>query len=175
LQVKLVSPTCAQVNGANVGACERTSWNLNADPGYLQCLELGLCEWLDPAGLSVGSFLFTNGGGNPESEAGQQAEEEAGKVADLPAAVIGRGMAARVIPYAAPAGMNAAERLAHNEAQIRQWMSEGRQIIDMGPGKMTSPSSAYAMEHATIFGRNYGNYVIHWIDEISSDVIEAMG
>jgi hypothetical protein len=32
---------------------------------------MGLCEYTDPSGLSVGSYLFSNGGGDPESEAGQ--------------------------------------------------------------------------------------------------------
>jgi RHS repeat-associated protein len=113
------------------------------------------------------------------------AESVAAESTDLAPAVIGRDMAGRVIPYAeengyvyykgAPEGMNAAERLAHNEAQINQWMAEGRQIIDIGPGNITTVSRAYNMEHSTIFGNNYANYVIHWIDEMSAGAMEAMG
>src|SRR5712692_4505148 len=60
-------------------------------------------------------------------------------------AALQRGMGARVIPHAevngyviyggAPKGLNEAERLAHNSAQIEAWMAEGRQIIDIGPGR----------------------------------------
>jgi hypothetical protein len=35
--------------------------------------------------------------------------------------------------------------------------------------------SLRCMEHATIFGANYGNYLMHWIDEITPEAIAAMG
>ena len=36
-------------------------------------------------------------------------------------------------------------------------------------------SRAYNMEHSIIFCRDYLNYVIHWIDEITPDAMRAMG
>jgi len=71
--------------------------------------------------------------------------------------------------------MTEAQRLVHNETQIRAWMDEGRQIIDIGPGRMTTPSRAYDMEHSVIFGNNYSNYVIHNIGDITDRAMEAMG
>ena len=94
-------------------------------------------------------------------------------------------MNARVIPYAQESGYvwyegcpecsTEAERLADNEARIQGWMAEGRQIIDIGPGEMSSVSRAYRLEHDLIFGSGYENYVIHDLGDITDVAVEAMG
>jgi RHS repeat-associated protein len=73
-EVKVISATCIQVNGANVGSCGPTHGNMNTNPAYQQCFRLGMCEWWDPEGLSLGSYLATNGGGDPDSAASQADE-----------------------------------------------------------------------------------------------------
>jgi len=60
-------------------------------------------------------------------------------------------------------------------AQIPTWIDERRQIIDIGPGGMSSVSRAYNLEHDLIFGSGYENYVIHDLGDITEAALEAMG
>jgi hypothetical protein len=133
---------------------------------------------------SIALALATAGTGGALTKGGEvTAAAEAGG-GELAPAVIGRGMGARVIPYAeengyviyegAPKGMTEAGRLAHNGAQIERWMREGRQIIDIGPGDFATPSANYDLEHQLIFRNKYPNYVQHWIDEPTDAAIARM-
>jgi hypothetical protein len=65
----------------------------------------------------------------------------------------------------APAGSDPSTWLTQNAGQIRSWMAEGRQIIGIGPGPVTTPSEPYDMEHSLIFASGYRNYVQHILDD----------
>ncbi|NMM17074.1 MAG: hypothetical protein HHJ14_08015 [Cellulomonas sp.] len=132
-----------------------------------------------PALLSLPDTVATNARG---SALGPRVEPGVGHVslggfgvaaeaasAELPPAVIGEGMASRVVPFAEehgyatypglenPSSYTSEELLAHNRAQIDAWTGEGRTIIDVGPepGRAFYPmetSPNYGMEHNLVRG-----------------------
>jgi hypothetical protein len=129
-----------------------------------------------PPVLSRSSPLWT---GPTPGVSAFAAEGVSAAPAELPPAVIGEGMGSRVIPFAEehgyeyysgvsnPADFTSEELLGHNRAQIEQWISEGRKIIDIGPepGRAFYPletSPNYAMERNIV--RGYSNYVRHILD-----------
>jgi RHS repeat-associated protein len=115
-----------------------------------------------------GAFLESLGGA---SDAASISGEVSGD--ELPPAVIGEGMAARVVPFAEangfetyagienPLDYSPEDLLADNRAHIETWMNEGRTIYDIGPepGQAYYPmatSPNYAMELNAVSG--YSGY-----------------
>ena len=76
---EVVSASCARKDGHYIGHCWPLGWNLNVEPRYHLCIVRYGCELTDPDHLSTGSFLFNNGGGDPETsgeQAGARATDE---------------------------------------------------------------------------------------------------
>jgi hypothetical protein len=109
----------------------------------------------------------------------ETSSDAGGDESALTPAVIGEGMASRVLPFAQangyevyagvanPENYTSEELLADNRAQVETWMNEGRPIIDVGPNPANpyypmETSENYAMEHNIV--RGYQNYTAHVLD-----------